>query len=96
MLGRVLFTCGADTLTCGFRQVEPPEVPPERVVTRQETHRFVVPTSKPCVHCPDDAVGHLSCLALVPFDLLPGHGRLCHFLPEHPPRDGGSLFRKLL
>jgi hypothetical protein len=96
VLGRVLRTCGADAFTCGFRQVKPPEVPPERTVTRQETHRFVVPTSKSCFHCPDDAVGHPSCLAIVPLGLPPRHGYLCRFLLEHPPRDGGSLFRKLL
>jgi hypothetical protein len=96
MLGNVLCTCGADTLTCSFRQVEPPEVSPERAVIRQETHRFVVPTSKPCVHRPDDAVGHPSCLALVPFELPPRHGSFGRFLLEHLPSKWGPLFRKLL
>jgi hypothetical protein len=33
VLGSVLCTCGADTLTCAFGQMEPPEVLPEGAVT---------------------------------------------------------------
>jgi hypothetical protein len=33
-------------------------------------------------------MGHSSYLALVPFELLPRHRRLCRFLLEHPPSDG--------
>jgi hypothetical protein len=32
----------------------------------------------------------------VPFGLPPRYGCLCRFLLKHPPRDGGSLFRRLL